>query len=291
MTKFAKGLIMFVLMIGSVSYVGAGLIFGFDNVHSFIGFRTDEVRENTFVKLTPKEMAHLIETNLSAAKQGADATIENVLLKEEELAKQKAQRDSLAKELAQLKEILQRAVAWSTANPGGIYTSPNGKKYSFGQVELDLTLKNQRFKTLNESVTKLDNQIAQYEKFILNAKKQVDGYLSQVAKLKSKSDMAIADLTLRESLAKNYSNLGDGKSIEAGNFKNVEQMLGFVQNKLRSYDAIQYRQEHMSQQEVSDIDFGVKKEDFGNSFDEATKLLSGKTSSQNNGIDFSKSTN
>jgi hypothetical protein len=47
----------------------------------------------------------------------------------------------------------------------------------------------------------------------------------------------------------------------------------------------------MSQQEVSDIDFGVKKEDFGNSFQEATKLLSGKTSSQNNGIEFSKSTN
>ena len=78
-----------------------------------------------------------------------------------------------------------------------------------------------------------------------------------LSQIKGKSDMAIADLTLRQEIAKGYSDLSNGKTIQAESFNNVEQMLGFVQDKLRSYDAIDYREQRMKENEPG-IDFGTE---------------------------------
>lgn len=273
MSKSLKGLIIFVLFFGSIAYFGAGLIFGFSNVNSIISFRTDEVRGNTFLKLSPKEMQKLITDNINQAKSGADATIENILVKEEELVKLKARQKEIGKEISQTKDWLEKAVSWAKENPNGVYTSPSGKKYSFAEVEIAVSDKNKRFKSLTETKATIDHQIKQYEIFVAEAKKQVDNYLNQVAQIKSKSDMAIADLTLRQEIARGYSDLSNGKTIQAESFSNVEQMLGFVQDKLRSYDAIDYREQRMKEGEPG-IDFGIEKEKAESPLEEATRLLS-----------------
>lgn len=287
MTKSLKGLILFVLFFGSIIYFGCGMIFDFSSVNSVISFRTDEVRGNTFLKLSPKEMQKLIADNISQAKSGADATIENILIKEEELVKLKAQQKTVDQEINQTKEWLGKAIAWAKKNPNEIYTSPSGKNYSFAQVEEEVGNKNKRLKSLNETKVNIDHQISQYEAFVTDAKKQVDNYLNQVAQIKSKSDMAIADLTLRQEISKGYSDLSNGKTIQAESFNNVEQMLGFVQNKLRSYDAVDYREQRVKENEPG-IDFGTEKEKVESPFEEAARLLtdSNKTANPKTEVQF-----
>lgn len=263
------------------------MIFDFSSVNSVISFRTDEVRGNTFLKLSPKEMQKLIADNISQAKSGADATIENILIKEEELVKLKAQQKTVDQEINQTKEWLGKAIAWAKKNPNEIYTSPSGKNYSFAQVEEEVGNKNKRLKSLNETKVNIDHQISQYEAFVTDAKKQVDNYLNQVAQIKSKSDMAIADLTLRQEISKGYSDLSNGKTIQAESFNNVEQMLGFVQNKLRSYDAVDYREQRVKENEPG-IDFGTEKEKVESPFEEAARLLtdSNKTANPKTEVQF-----
>lgn len=280
MSKSLKGLILFVSILGSIIYLSSGMIFGFSGVNDVISLRTDKVRENAFMGLSPKEMQKLITNNINQAKSGADATIENILIKEEELVKLKAQQKTVDQEVNQTKEWLRKAIDWANKNPDGVYTSPSGKKYSFAQVKEEVGKKNKRLISISETKGKIDHQISQYEVFVADAKKQVDNYLNQVAQIKSKSDMAIADLTLRREIARGYSDLSNGKTIQAESFNNVEQMLGFVQDKLRSYDAVDYREQKIKENEPG-IDFGTEKEKDESPFEEAARLL---TTSEKNAI-------
>ena len=280
MTKVMKAIIILTLIVTSIGYIGSGMIFGFDNVNTIVGIRADNMKEKGFMKLSPQEMRQLISGNLKKAERGADNVIEEMLAKEEELASRKAQRAAYEKELAQLKSMLKRAIEWADANPNGTYRAADGTEYSFADVSADVAKKTQRVKALSGFIAQLNQQITRYEQFVFTAKTKVDDYLAQVAKVKTNADVALTDLTLRQGLANSYSDLNDGESISANNFTNVEQMLSFVQNKLRAYDAIEYRQARAVPK--SGLDYGVIEETKQSPFDEAREIISGKkTTAQN----------
>lgn len=268
-----KGLIMFLVILGCVGYAGSGFLFGFDKVNKIISFRTEEVREGGFLKLNIKEMRALIASDLKAAESGADDVIVNVLANEEELARKIAQRDSYAKEQSLLKQRLSRAVAWAEAHPGQVYVADDGKKYSFSEVEADTAKKNERYKSLQSFIAQLDQQIKQYQQFIFTAKNQINDYLAEVSKMKSTADMALTDLSLRKNLAKNFGALNGVRAINADSFSSVEQMLGYVQSKLRADDAVQYRQKQMG--DVPGISWGASDTADSGVFEEAKSLITG----------------
>lgn len=273
MTRATKGGLILVILVLATVYFGSGTILGFDNVHEFLSLKKQDVRAEAFLNLSTKDMERLILKNVDTAERGADGAIENILMREEQLARIRAQRQEFITERDGLREMLTRAVAWAKANPGGVYKSPDGKEYSFAQITADVAQKTQRLKAVEGFIVDADGQISQYEKYILDANTKVNEYLASVVRLKNKATLEMTDLSLRREIEKSFSDLGSGKKVSADSFKDVEGMLAAVQNELRTYKAVDSREDRVKKS--GDLTYGVAKTPDVSVIDEAESVLKG----------------